>query len=242
MINIAICDDNEQEADFMKSFIYEKFNTLNKPFKVVSCSNGEDLMYQIKEEGGFDLLFLDIELGVDNGIDVALKVRKVLPCCYIIFVSGYDQYYKDAFSVQPFQFIDKPFDKEELEKVIDSVMKQIVENDQVFSFEYKWKQYRIRLNEILYFISNQRLILIYTKNGASYEFYGRMNEVEAQLKEMTSVFLRVHKSYLLNMNYIKIFRSNDVTMQDDRLFPISVRKRTGVMEQYMDFASMYKNA
>lgn len=237
MIHIAICDDKEKEVNIMFEIISEKFTALNVPFKIIKCSNGEDLLYELSEVGDFDLIFLDIELGIDNGIDVATTIRKSNPYCYIIFVSGHKRYYKAAFSVQPYQFIDKPIDKVEMKQVIDSVSKLIVNNDQVFSFEYKWKQHRIHLNDILYFISDHRLIVLYTKDGSSYEFYGKMNEVEAQLKKMTSVFLRVHKSYLLNMNHIKIFESHDVIMQDDKSFPISTRKRKDVIGQYMSFVS-----
>lgn len=238
MINIAICDDQEQEVDKMYDIVFEKFREFNVPFKIIKCSNGEDLLYEMDEVGDFDLIFLDIELGVDNGIDTAAKIKEANPYCYIVFVSGYNRYYKAAFSVQPYQFLDKPINQLEIEKVLDSVSKLIIDNDQVFAFEYKWKQYRIRLNDILYFISEHRMIVLYTKDGAVYEFYGKMNEVEEQLRQMTSAFLRVHKSYLLNMNYIKIFQSDDVIMQDDESFPISIRKRKTVIEQYMSFVSM----
>lgn len=238
MVNIAICDDNEQQVRLMENIVCERYNNMNVPFKIVKCSNGGDLLQQMKDYGDFDLIFLDIELGVDNGIDTAEKIKENNPYCFIIFVSGYNQYYKEAFRVQPYDFIDKPVKKEEVERVIESVSKRIIDHEQVFSFEYRWTQYRIPLNDILYFVSEKRLISIYTKDGSIYEFYGRMNDVESQVNEMTNLFLRVHKSYLLNMNHIKIFQSDDVTMQNNQLFPISARKRSKVMEQYMEFVSM----
>ncbi|MGN0437079.1 MAG: LytR/AlgR family response regulator transcription factor [Lachnospiraceae bacterium] len=237
MVNIAICDDKEQEVDILYDIIYKRFMEYNVPFKIIKCSNGEDLLYELKEVGDFDLILLDIELGVDNGIETAEKIRKQNPYCYIIFVSGYKQYYKAAFRVQPYQFLDKPIDQSEVEEVIDSVSNLIIDNNHVFSFEYKWKQYRILLNDILYFISDHRMVVLQTKDGATYEFYGKLNEVEEQIKQMSSVFLRVHKSYLINMNHIKIFQSEDVVMQDDALFPISIRRRKDVMGQYMSYVS-----
>lgn len=121
MINIAICDDEEQEVETMYNIVSQKFDKFNAVYKITKCSNGGDLLYEMDEIGAFDLVFLDIELGIDNGIDAADKVKQKNPYCYIIFVSGYDRYYKAAFGVQPFQFLDKPINRLEVERVIDSV-------------------------------------------------------------------------------------------------------------------------
>lgn len=235
VINIAICDDEEKEVNNIYDIVSNKFASFKVVYKIIKCSNGADLLYEMDEIGAFDLVFLDIELGIDNGIETASKLKQKNPYCNIIFVSGYDRYYKAAFSVQPFQFLDKPVNPIELENVIDSVAGLIINNDLVFSFEYKWKQYRIPINTILYFISDRRVIELYTKDGQVYQFYGKMNEVETQMNEKSSAFLRIHKSYFLNMNYIKVFKSQEVVMQDDKVFQISVRKHKEVVEQYMRF-------
>ena len=156
MINIAICDDEEQEVETMYNIVSQKFDKFNAVYKITKCSNGGDLLYEMDEIGAFDLVFLDIELGIDNGIDAEDKVKQKNPYCYIIFVSGYDRYYKAAFGVQPFQFLDKPINRLEVERVIDSVANLIVDNNSVYSFEHKWKQYRIPINTILYFISDRK--------------------------------------------------------------------------------------
>lgn len=236
MINIAICDDEEQEVETMYNIVSQKFDKFNAVYKITKCSNGGDLLYEMDEIRAFDLVFLDIELGIDNGIDAADKVKQKNPYCYIIFVSGYDRYYKAAFGVQPFQFLDKPINRLEVERVIDSVANLIVDNNSVYSFEHKWKQYRIPINTILYFISDRRLIELHAKDGSVYRFYRKMSEVEKLIAEKSTMFLRVHKSYLINMNYIKVFQSDEITMQDNNVFPISSRKQKEVIEKYMRFA------
>ena len=235
MINIALCDDEEQEVYTLHQIVMEQFEKYAVPFKIIDCSNGADLLYELDELGEFDLIFLDIELGIDNGIEVATEIRKRNPYCFIIFVSGYERYYKAAFSVQPYQFLDKPINKREVESVVDSVSKLIINNEQVFSFEYQRKQYRIYLNEILYFMRYQRRIVLQTKDGATYRFYGRIGDIENQLREISSDFLWIHKSFLVNMNYIKIFDNDRVLMQNEEEFPISARKHQNALDQYMSF-------
>jgi DNA-binding LytR/AlgR family response regulator len=237
MITIAVCDDNEREVKEIAGYVREEFEKLNIVHKIIQCSNGEDLIYELDEVGQFDIVFLDIELGRDNGIDAAVTLRQKNPYCQIIFVSGYKRYYKDAFRVQPFQFIDKPIDEQEIVEVIQAVAQKVVVDDQVFSFEYKWQQYRILLKDILYFVSDYRVIRLQTKDGKEYVFYGKMDEVESAIGEHDAVFLRLHKSYMVNMAHIKVFNGEDVVMQDEKRFKISARKKKGVLEKYLKYAS-----
>lgn len=236
MITIAACDDKEQDLQKLIEYIDKEFTRLQVQYKIIPCSNGQDLLYVQDEVGKFDIVFLDIELERDNGIEVAQELKKNNPCCQIIFVSGYNRYYKEAFRVQPFQFVDKPIKKEEIIQVIQDVAEVVIDNDEVFSFEYKWQQYRILLKDILYFVSDSRMIFLFTQDGKKYEFYGKLSDVEEDINKQTDTFLRVHKSYLINMTYIKIFNSEKVIMQDDKVVQISTRKRKSVMEAYMRYA------
>ncbi|MGN0436965.1 MAG: LytR/AlgR family response regulator transcription factor [Lachnospiraceae bacterium] len=234
MIHIGICDDNNCVVDTMYQMIYDKCCSLKVSFRIEKSLNGEDLLLQMSQNGVFDLVFLDVSLGEENGIDIASKMKAVNPYCYIVFVSGYDCYYKDAFSVQPFQFLDKPIKESEVYGILDEIVKRVTDDKQVFSFEYKWKQYRIGLNQILYFISERRVIKLYTKDGLVYEFYGKLNDIENRFGK-SGVFLRIHQSCLINMHYITILKKDCVVMQNRQMFSISVRKRQKVMEEYMCF-------
>lgn len=237
MISIAVVDDNEQDLVLMAKYIEEECSKMNVQCKVNMCSNGEDLFYVLNDIREFDIVFLDIELERDNGIETAMKLREKTPYAQIIFVSGYQQYYKDAFRVQPFQFIDKPIDEEEFRNVIRDVLTQVVNNDEVYAFEFKWQQYRILLRDILYFSSSHRIIKVHTRGGEVYEFYGKMGNVEKELEKNSIVFLRVHKSYLVNMAHIKMFSSEELVLQNGKEFKISSRKRKSVIEKYMIYAS-----
>lgn len=218
-------------------FIHDMFSQFHVPFRIIKSSNGEDLLYEMSEVGDFDLIFLDIELGIDNGIEVAKEVRKRSPYCQIIFVSGYNQYYKDAFSVQPFQFLDKPIQKAELEQVVNAVAKLIIDSNQVFAFEYRWKSYRIRLNDIVYIMSNHRKLSLYEKSGACYTFYGTIKDVQVKLQNMSTSFSKVHNRYLINMNYIKVFEGDKIVLQDGSSIPVASREKSKVALQYMSFVN-----
>lgn len=237
LLSIAICDDQEQEVEEMYQMVHEVVCDYSVPYKIIKCSNGEDLIYELGEYGSFDLIFMDVELKRDNGVEVAKRIREKDPYCKIVFVSGYNQYYKSAFSVQPFQFIDKPINQDEFKEITRAAIKHIVNENEVFSFENKWKHYRISLKDILYFTSEHRIVRVYTKDGNQFEFYGKMNDVETVLEQISTAFLRVHKSHLLNMNYIKVLQRDVVVLQDDSELMVSARRRKEVLERYMAYAT-----
>lgn len=236
MISIAVVDDNDRDVELMTKYINEEFSKFSVEYKITPCSNGEDLFYVQNEFGKFDIIFLDIELKHDNGIETAQKLRKNNPYSQIVFVSGHKRYYKAAFSVQPFQFVDKPIDEEEFRQVIQDVSKVVIDDNRVFSFEYRWKQHRILIRNILYFSSEHRMIKVHTCDGEVFEFYDKMGAVENAMEEHGAVFLRVHKSYLINMAHIKLFSRDELVLQNGEEFKISSRKRKSVIEKYMKYA------
>lgn len=236
MVSIAVVDDNQNDIHVMTEYIDKEFSKLSVEYKIIPCSNGEDLLYVQDEIGKFDIIFLDIELNHDNGIDAARELRKNNPYGQIVFVSSYNKYYKDAFSVQPFQFVDKPIDEAEFRKIVQDVAKLVIDDNRVFAFGNKWKQYRILIKDILYFSSGHRIIKVHTRDGEVYEYYDKMGNVEATLEKQSAVFLRIHKSYLINMAYIKLFNHAEVVLQNGEEFKISVRKKKSVIEKYMKYA------
>lgn len=238
MITIAICDDDEKQIEIMNELVSDVFNKFNVPYKIHRCSNGADLLYIHESVGNLDLVLLDINLEYDNGIDAAKELRKTNSHCYIVFVSASKQYYKAAFSVQPYQFIDKPIDPNEFSNIITEVANLIIAKNQILSFEYKWKQYRICLNDILYIESSHRLIHIYTADENIYKFYGQINQLEENIKLKSKLFLRIHKSFLINMSYIKEIGSDYIIMFDNKRFEISSRKRKDVSKAYGEFVSV----
>ena len=63
---------------------------------------------EIELSGQFDIILLDIELGGMNGIETARQIRESDVNCNIIFITSFEQYSKEAISVHPFAFVDKP--------------------------------------------------------------------------------------------------------------------------------------
>lgn len=79
----------------------------------------------IELSGQFDIILLDIELGGMNGIETARQIRESDVNCNIIFITSFEQYSKEAISVHPFAFVDKPITYTQMEKLISDVYEKL---------------------------------------------------------------------------------------------------------------------
>lgn len=147
-----------------------------------------------------DVVFLDIELGGKNGMDVAAKIRQnPYPPC-IVFVTAYDKYAVAAFEVQAEDYILKPFSADRLDIALQRVQKKLpaYQTDKI-TVQENGRFYLIDIDEVYYVYADGRDNVIKTLNG---EF-----KVATTLKELEQRFhdklLRTHKAYLVNIDRIK---------------------------------------
>ena len=97
------------------------------------------------------------------------------------------------------------------------------------------------LRDTVYFESRNRVVYIIMDNGTEKYFYGKLNDVEKQLKESRYRFLRIHQSYLVNYSYIKKMSFSDITIVTGDGKEISLRisedREKKIRAQLCGFAS-----
>ncbi len=191
---------------------------------VAECKNGSEAVAAIKTLKP-DLLFLDIQMPDMDGFEVIEQIDpKQVP--QIIFVTAYDQFALKAFDVHAIDYLLKPYDEERFTEALDIATKQIYLSDnEVFS-----KKLTHLLNEYHYFEEEGkegiqyleikekgRKIKISTEHVICFEAYGNyikvhlsdrnylyraaLNAIQKQLP--LNLYLRIHRSFLINTNYIQ---------------------------------------
>ena len=115
MINIAICDDDIVTTSKIENMLQNiaKRNFIQTDTEVFW--NGESLAESVKAVNYFDIIFLDIEMGAEDGITVARKIRQIDKNVLIIYVTSHENYMKESFEVRPFQFLVKPVSERQME-------------------------------------------------------------------------------------------------------------------------------
>lgn len=120
-----------------------------------------------------------------------------------------------------------------MESALKEAFKAMSQKEEIFEYTYKKVPYKILVSKIRYFESDKREVNLYSTDGV-YSFYKKLDEVEAQLEQMNIKFLRISKSYLVNMNYVKEFRFEKVVMDDSKEFKIGPKYKDKVRKSYIE--------
>lgn len=225
MINIAVIDDDETVCGNLKRIIgkYDmKFDYNIRCDVFTSC---EDFMERAQGDE-YKLIFLDIEFPEMIGIELSVKIRNYFKNIkmQIVFISSRSDYAMELFDVQPFNFLIKPLSEEKVYSCLTKFFIYFYENNKTFEYNFENVKHRILINEILYFESSRKKIVIHTLNK-EIPFYGTFNEVAEQLKQH---FVVIRRGIMVNLQYIINSSFNSVELSNGSVLEISKNNRKNV--------------
>lgn len=236
IMRAIICDDEistcAEIEQMLLQFAFEKCMKL----EVDIFYNGDVLTQNLKYEKAPDILFLDIELPGLNGVEIGKYIREILRNSemFLVYISSKKEYALELFQNQTFDFLVKPIKKEKLCHVMEKIVNIIGKNECNFIYKNQGNTYHVVYKDILYFQSNGRKINIVMKNEIKY-FYGKLSDIEKECPE--SLFLRIHKSYLINMYYVKEITYKWIKMINGDVLDISRSNRVAIRRKVMESMS-----
>lgn len=234
MYRIGICDDEMEFCTEIEGFVHEYAEKEEITVETEVFTSGEEFFEAINDEKTFDLLFLDIELGGIDGVEVGRRLREKVEneAMQIIYVSSKESYAMQLFQIRPFDFLTKPVNMEKISKVMSEYKRLFIDRNIFFTYHVGKSTYRISENDILYFqCEGKKIHVITTKDNR--EYYGKMTDVEKQIS--MNKFCVVHKSYIVNINYVSEFCPDEVVMCNGIRIPISQSMRKKVREKILEW-------
>lgn len=234
MIKVCVCDDDVTIANRICLILERISKDRNIEIKIEVFYDGATLIQNLEKNNSYyDVVFLDIEMEDMNGIDTAKQLRLRDELAYIIYVTSHESYAIESFSVRPYQFVLKPFEDKVIEKYFMDVYEKVSSIDEYYEFKYNNVYYKLLLNDIMFFESEARRIIIHLKDGKKYEHYDRLDKVQQKVSSSKIDFLRIHKSTLVNSKYIKIKYQSEIELMNGKKLVISENKRKEINEHYI---------
>lgn len=233
---IGVCDDEKECIERLVSFIEQYSDKKGINIQIEAYSQSAKFIKSFQQNPNYDFVFLDIEMGGFNGIEAAKIVKQRDRTIPIVFVSNFDQYALQAFSVRAFHFLKKPANRKEVESVLDMLFEEIKQSNAEEYLIVKVQQEVLKLlcSDIIYFEKRRNKIGIIMKNG-EVEIYDTIKNLVTQLNE--SKFTLIHQGYIVNMSAIKKIESKEVVLYDDRLLPLSRYKQKESKQKLLSFIS-----
>lgn len=221
MIKIAICDDEKYHLNLLENMLKNILNKNNLEANIFKFSSSyEFLEFQKNSFIAFDLILLDILMDGLNGLDLAKEIRNLDLEVKILFISTSKDYILDGYDVHAYNYLLKPVSYFKLEYVILDFIDNFNNlKNNLFTVKNKQSIFRINLDNIIFFESKLRKINIVFSNYSEISFYDKLDNIEDAL--ISKNFIRCHKSYLVNLNYIKKIENSKIITLNNNIIPIS---------------------
>ena len=208
MLRIGICDDEELITKRLMRILYSLEKNQSENYDIEVYTDSVKLSEKLSAGKRYDLIFLDIMMPVKSGVEVGKIIRNDLKdnITQIVFILSENKYAMDLFEIRPMNFLIKPFDENDIEKILEA-RKELL---------------RIPVSEIRYIESSGRYIIVHD-SGGEYKLKGKLNDIYERVKGFG--FLFIHKSYIVNNLYIRKYSYDNVELDDNVILPVSRQRR-----------------
>lgn len=243
VLRIAICEDNEEELEYLQTLLTDILGKYSVPYHITAYTSGEELLWSPLD---YQLVFLDIMMDGENGIEIGKKIYRRRKDIKIIFQTHLGDFVGDAMNKShAFAFLEKPLQRSLLEEQIQEIF-GVKAHTKEICIEFRnvgclnagsameMGSLKLPVDSLLYFEYQKRgrTIKAVTKQG---EFFCRetMHTLTERMKPFG--FALCSRGILVNMEKIKKIKRYDVILCDDSVLPLSQRRAAAFKERLNEF-------
>ncbi len=228
--NIAIIDDEQVQREYLLTIIklWKKSEKLN----IKTFHNAESFLFDYEDNKEYDILLLDIEMDKINGIELAQKVRKDNERVQIIFITGFVDYMSMGYDVSALHYLMKPVSKEKLHQVLDKAVNLLLKKETNIIIKVDGQNIIIKLADIIYVESFGHYLSIYTVDEKEYTVKIGINKF---VEELDNSFIVPHRSYVVNLKYVKSISKNNVVLDDNKEIPMAKNNFEDVNKAFISY-------
>lgn len=240
-MKITICDDNSEDLSTIEKMMKKYLNT--RPFidyQMSKFSNPIKLYKEINDKNFADIYILDIIMSNATGIDIGKEIRKNNSDNTIIYITTSDDFALDAFNVHACRYLLKPIQESQFFEAMDyAVSCTKTKREPIYLVKTKDGLRSIPYSKIMYIENAARLLYIHMTDGEVITSIFIRKSFEKELEQLieNNQFIQVHKSYLINLNYIDKLNSSSIIMNNGDIIPVSRKNTANVKRQYLLFLS-----
>lgn len=236
MIKIVFCDDDNAVLDSLHTLLVRYRAEKKEDIEDYIFHSPLDLMTEIERGRQFDILFLDILMPGENGIDTAAEIRNYDENVKIIFLTSSTDFAVQSYEVNAFYYQLKPICTESFFHLMDTVLLQCrKEQTNSLILHCKTGITRIEPAQLEYCEVLHRTLFLHLATGAVLECNGSLNELYKLLLPYGK-FLQPHRSYVVNMEYIQNLSYRAITMSSMTDIPIPRGKYNEIKQMFLEYA------
>lgn len=231
MIRAAVCDDEKYMADAVKKMAADFFRAQNIETVIEVFLSGKELL---KYEKTIDILFLDIQMKETDGMETARILRRRGFKGYLIFITVLRETVFEAFEVQAYDYLVKPIEQSRFQKTMERVLASMQSAGEANLLVQRGYESRlVPFEQIIFCEIIDRKVYLHLTSFEIVDYYDRIENLEIKLDGR---FFRCHRSFLINLQYLRSYKNQTAYMEGGKQIPVSrlrSKEFSGVILRYM---------
>lgn len=235
-MRIAICDDDERELAHLLELIKKYQSSSGKHIDCRSFQNSIDFLSDLKG-GEYDLVLLDAAMSGTSGVQTARELRELDRNVEIIFISSSPEFAVESYSVKAYYYLLKPIDEDNLFPLLHSVGTRLfLQDGQGVVLKSRKGVVRVSFAGLEFVEVIDKTVSFHLADGGIYEVTAALTDFEEKILDRQE-FIKTHRSFLVNLNYIRSIGINSIVTKNGYEIPVSRQRRSQVQDAYMHFLS-----
>lgn len=236
-LQIAICDDLEEERVILSRMLRNYARRQGLSLQVHFFVSGEELLQSVRRANACQVLFLDIYMPGISGVETARRLRAAGYGASIVFATTSTDHGVDSFEVRASDYLVKPFRQEEVDRALDWCLEHMPEPLRSLSVYAEREPQEFPLASVLYIEVLGHQSHIHTLHQ-TVVVRKSLDDLERAVDSPD--FFRCHRSFLVNLNHAERIESSDFLMSDGARIPISSANLPRARNIFTDW--IYRNA
>lgn len=214
---IAITDDNPIDIEYINRLVELWAQNGNHTIHIETFSSAEAFLFRYAEDKAWDILLLDIEMGGQNGIELAKTIRQDNTNVQLLFITGFPDFIGEGYDVSALHYLMKPVAEEKLYAVLDRAVANLAKAEKQLCIIFDRQTDYVPLSQICYIEAQKQYVAIHTTEKV-YRMKASLADTEKQLDEY---FFKCQRSFVVNLRYVKRIMQNCVILKSEAEVPIS---------------------
>ena len=232
-MRIAICEDDTRQQNILTETLDSYRTPAGEHVQYDVYHNGLDLLASINTHP-YDVLLLDILMPGFDGIETAREIRESNEKIPIIFLTTSQEFAVESYRVHAFDYLMKPVDQNALFETLDRAYAMTESTlEKSILIQTAKAVYVLSLSQIEFVEINNRTLSFHLIDGTVKSISGRLSDYEDALLKH-SEFLKVHRSYIINMDFMKALNQKSFITLTGNEVPISRNLLPAIQRRYIE--------
>ena len=220
-MTICYCEDESAQAKAFAIKIDQWAKNRNMKVRTDLFECAEEYLFKA-EQNNYDVIFLDISMRGQNGMELARKIREKEKDVILVFVTSDASYVFDGYEVGAYRYLMKPLDEEKLWEILDYARTQNAEDNGNYILVKKDGQsVRVDLKDMLYIEAQKHYVNLCMENKESINIKTAFTELLQETQEKSDTIFLTHRSYAVNIEKVVRIGRTECVLSDSSVIPVS---------------------